>query len=54
VPVTGIARQARHLQSHHDAGPVHADFGNQLLKSFTLDSATARLSLVAVNHHDLL
>ena len=48
VPVARVARQARHLQAHHDAGSVwRAHLGHRPWKLLLFGRAAARLPLVA-------
>ena len=54
VPVGGIARQARDLQTHHDADSTEADIGDQALKAVALGGRRARQPKVLVDDDELL
>jgi hypothetical protein len=54
VPVRRIARQARHLQPHHEPHAAEADLGDEALKAIALDRRGARQPEVLVDHDDLI
>jgi hypothetical protein len=54
VPIGAVARQARDLQSHHNAGLAHSHFGDKLLKAFALGGGSTRLTLIAIDDFDAL
>jgi hypothetical protein len=54
MPVGGIARQARHLQPHDDAGVPQAHLRDQALKPRTIRGTGARLPEVRIDHDHLL
>jgi len=54
VPVRRIARQARHLQPHHEPHAAEADLGDEALKALALDRRGARQPEVLVDHDDLI
>ena len=54
VPVGTVARQARDLEPHDDAGPTQTDLAHQALKTFAPGRRGTGLALVAVDDDDLL
>ena len=54
MPVGRVARQARYLQSHHDAGPPKPHLRNQPLEALSIDRRGARATEVGVDDHHLL
>src|SRR5438093_7428256 len=53
MPIGGVARESRHLESQDDAGLAQTDLGHQSLKSFAVDTRCTRLPEIGVNHDDL-
>ena len=51
VPVGGVARKARDLETHHDARPAHAHLRHESLEAFAI-GGRPRLPLVAVDDDD--
>jgi hypothetical protein len=54
VPVGVVARQPGDFQAQHDAGPAHADVGDQPLEAVAALGGGARASQVLVDHDHLL
>ena len=54
MPVGRVAGQAGDLEAHHQAGPAHAHFRDQMLEAFALDGRGSGLALVAVDDDDLI
>jgi hypothetical protein len=54
VPVSRIARQTRHFQTHDDSGPPHTDLADQLLETFAIDRTRARLPEIGIDDDDLI
>jgi len=54
VPVRGVARQPRDLQTEYDAGFAQTHFRHQFLKSFAIRRSCGRLTEIAVDDHDAL
>ena len=44
MPVAIVARQARRIETDHQAGAAKADLGDLFLKAVALDAAGARFS----------
>ena len=49
MPVAIVARQARRIETDHQAGVAKADFGDQFLKAVALDAAGAGFSQILVD-----
>src|SRR5258705_12511594 len=54
VPVGGISRQTGSLQAEHNARLAQADFRDQFLKPFSIDSGGSGLAEITVDHDDSL
>ena len=54
MPVGVVAGQPGDLEPQHDPGAAHADLGDEMLEAFAVSRRGTRLSLVAVDGHDLL
>src|SRR5437660_1627483 len=54
VPITGVTCQARDLQPQDQLDLPESDFGNQPLEAQAVDSGSARVAQVLVNHDNAL
>ena len=54
MPVGRVARQARHLQAHHDPGPPQAHLGDQVLEALARARGGARLPEIRIDDEDLI
>jgi hypothetical protein len=54
MPVRVIPCKARHFQSHYDSRAAQAHLSNQVLEALTPSRRSARLTLIAVYHDDLI
>ena len=52
MPVGGVAREAGHLESEHDAGASHANLRDELLEALAVRRRRARLAEVGVDDDD--
>ena len=53
MPVGRVARQSRDFQSQHNAGATHADFSDELLKTFAVHSRSTRLAEIGIDNDNL-
>src|SRR5436309_2931529 len=53
MPIGGVARKSRYLESQDDACLAQADLGHQSLKAFAVDTGGPRLSEIGINHDHL-